>query len=214
MSVQSLVLIAVDRFGAVVFPFRSPLISSKLCPYFILATWIVSMAFHSPYLFFTKLVEYEGQLFCGYRWNEFFGSSSYVSNYFLARYIVFFYIPLVFLGVLYSIIFIKLKSAQKIPGEQSANAEQQRERRSRNVLKMAIAIVMGSALCWVPFTIVWLSHFFHSGIKFFSFFEVAMFMLISNCTINPCICFIFSSNYKRALSKLLRCLSNRVTNQE
>ena len=35
VSIQSLVLIAVDRFGAVVFPLRSPLISSKLCPFFI-----------------------------------------------------------------------------------------------------------------------------------------------------------------------------------
>ena len=32
VSIQNLVLIAVDRFGAVVFPLRSPLISSKLCP--------------------------------------------------------------------------------------------------------------------------------------------------------------------------------------
>ena len=38
VSIQSLVLIAVDRFGAVVFPLRSPLITSKLCPFFILAT--------------------------------------------------------------------------------------------------------------------------------------------------------------------------------
>ena len=34
VSIQSLVLIAVDRFGAVVFPFRPPVVSSKLCPYF------------------------------------------------------------------------------------------------------------------------------------------------------------------------------------
>ena len=34
VSIQSLVLIAVDRFGAVVFPLRSPFISSKLCPFF------------------------------------------------------------------------------------------------------------------------------------------------------------------------------------
>ena len=31
VSVQNLILIAVDRFGAVVFPLRSPLIRSKLC---------------------------------------------------------------------------------------------------------------------------------------------------------------------------------------
>ena len=32
VSVQSLLLITIDRFGAVVFPLRSPLIRSKLCP--------------------------------------------------------------------------------------------------------------------------------------------------------------------------------------
>ncbi len=64
VSIQSLVLIAVDRFGAVVFPLRSPLISSKLCPFFILATWIVAMVGQSPYLFALKLVEYQGGLMC------------------------------------------------------------------------------------------------------------------------------------------------------
>ena len=45
VSIQNLILIAVDRFGAVAFPLRSPLIRSKLCPCFILATWIVCRSF-------------------------------------------------------------------------------------------------------------------------------------------------------------------------
>ena len=57
VSIQNLILIAVDRFGAVVFPLRSPLIRSKLCPFFILATWIVAVAISSPYLFAKELVE-------------------------------------------------------------------------------------------------------------------------------------------------------------
>ena len=36
LSMQNLILIAVDRFGAVVFPLRCPLIRSKLCSFFIL----------------------------------------------------------------------------------------------------------------------------------------------------------------------------------
>ena len=48
VSIQSLVLIAVDRFGAVVYPLRSPLISSKLRSFFILATWIIAMAVQGP----------------------------------------------------------------------------------------------------------------------------------------------------------------------
>ena len=76
VSIQSLVLIAVDRFGAVVFPLRSPLISSKLCLFFILATWIVSIAVNSPYILVLKLVEYPEKLVCGLHWNELFGDSS------------------------------------------------------------------------------------------------------------------------------------------
>ena len=57
VSIQNLILIAVDRFGAVVFPLRSPLIRSKLCPFFILATWIVAVAVSSPHLFANELVE-------------------------------------------------------------------------------------------------------------------------------------------------------------
>ena len=44
VAIQSLVLIAVDRFVAVVYPLRFPLISSKLWTFFILAAWIVAMA--------------------------------------------------------------------------------------------------------------------------------------------------------------------------
>ena len=53
VSVENLVLIAVDRFGAVVFPLRPPLFGPKLCLFFILATWLVAVSLCSPSLFNT-----------------------------------------------------------------------------------------------------------------------------------------------------------------
>ena len=82
VSIQSLVLIAVDRFGAVVYPLRSPLISSKLCQFFILTTWIVAMAVQSPELLAVKLVDYQGRLACHIRWTEAFGEDFAIENYF------------------------------------------------------------------------------------------------------------------------------------
>ena len=76
VSVQSLVLITVDRFGTVVFPMHSLLISSKLCLVFIPATWIVASVVFTPYLFALKLVDKRGDLTCGLRWKETFGESS------------------------------------------------------------------------------------------------------------------------------------------
>ena len=61
--------------------------------------------------------------------------------YRLAISTIFIFVPTVQLVALYSIIMIKLKK-QVHPGEQSANAEEQSTRRNRNVLKMAIAIVL------------------------------------------------------------------------
>ena len=74
VSIQSMVLIAVGRFGAVVFPLRSLLVSSKLCPFFILTTWIVTMACLCPFLFRIKLVEHPEGLYCVFQRNEAFES--------------------------------------------------------------------------------------------------------------------------------------------
>ena len=73
VSIQNLILIAVDRFGAVVFPLRSPLIRSKLCPFFILATCMFAIVFISPDLLAFELVEYPEGASCVRRWKKVFG---------------------------------------------------------------------------------------------------------------------------------------------
>ena len=208
VSIQSLILIAVDRFGAVVFPLRSPLIRSKMCLFIIIASWIAAIAVNFPKLLTYKLVEYPENLVCKRRWNEAFGESSSYENYLLSYTIVFMFIPLMLIAILYIITYLKLKS-QKIPGEQLANALQQHQQRERNVLKMAIAIVLGFAMCWLPLaiwiivfsftdTIAWLNCTF----RYLSF--IVNLMALVNCAINPCICFIFSRKYRKELRTLLR----------
>ena len=210
VSIQSLVLIAVDRFGAVVFPLRSPLIRSKMCLFIIIASWIAAIAVNSPKLLAYNLVGYPEKLVCKRRWNEAFGGSSSHENYLLSYTIVFMFIPLVLITILYIITYLKLKSQNaKIPGEQMANAVQQRQQRERNVLKMAIAIVIGFAMSWLPLaiwiivvsftdTIIWLNCAF----RYLSF--IVNFMAMVNCATNPCICFIFSRKYRKEFRALLR----------
>ena len=204
VSAQSLVLIAVDRFGAVVFPLHSPLISSKLCPLFIVLTWVIAMTLLSPFWFAFKVVEYPqpGKLACILQWNEAFGESLNFEFYKLAIYVVLFYIPVFLITMLYAIILYKLKS-QKIPGEQTVNAEEQRAERNRNVLKMAVAIVLGFILCWVPVTIVTLQKNRGSWPCDIAFYDVVgVFMASANSAINPCICFVFSGNYRHGLHRI------------
>ena len=210
VSIQNLILIAVDRFGAVVFPLRSPLIRSKLCPFFIIATWIVAAAVSSPDLFTYELVEDPEGTRCVANWKtEAFGQSSSFASFSLAYYILFIYIPVLLLVILYSIIVIKLKT-QAHPGEQSANSQQQRDRRNRNVLQMSIAIVTVFVFCWLPYSINYLiplyqDRFTHLSCSFWIYNEVTFNMSFAYCAINPVICFMFSSNYRKALKRLIKC---------
>ena len=55
VSIQSMVLIAVDRFGAVLFPLRSPLISLEPSFFLILVSWIIAMAGIAPFVLEPKL---------------------------------------------------------------------------------------------------------------------------------------------------------------
>ena len=110
---------------------------------------------------------------------------------------------------------MQLKS-KKIPGEQSVNVEEQRAKRNRHVLKMAIAIVLGFVLCWLPWSTIKLLIMFAWDGRLpcgkILFWSISNVMSASNCAINPCICFFFSGNYQQGLKRLLavfvQCRSN------
>jgi len=164
------------------------------------------MAIYSPYLFAFKLVEYPGKLACKRRWSETFGKSSFEAGYFLGRYAVLFYIPFLLMTILYAVIVFKVKK-QKFPVEQSATVEENRTKRDKKVLKLAIAIVLGFTICWVPASIMIL-------LKFFAWdgrlpcgailsWDIILFMADA-LFINPCICVAFSSNYRQEFKRLLK----------
>ena len=210
VSIQSLLLIAVDRFVAVVFPLRSPLISSKQCRYFILVIWIVAMAVSCPNLIAIKVLEYSEGLFCGWQRNDKFGEFLSQQTYILGLIVVTRYVPLVLIAILYFVISLKIKS-QKIPGKQSANARERRLKKERNVLNMSVAIVLVFAVCWLPFSIYTLLFLYSSNIAIWSscgmqyFGTIAFLLANSYCAVNPCICFIFSGNYRQGLKNLIGC---------
>ena len=205
VSIQNLLLIAVDRFGAVVFPLRSPLIRSKLCPFFISAMWIVAGAVSSPNLFTFQLVEYSGEIQCQRRWKKAFGESSSFTDFLLPYCVLLIFIPVMLLVILYSIILVKLKT-QAHPG-QSVDTQQHRKRQNRNVLQMSIAIVSVFVSCWLPFytNLFVIEYSSVQSCAFLLYFDVAVVMTVAYCAINPITCFIFSTNYRQGLKRLMNC---------
>ena len=167
------------------------------------------MAVLSPFLVANKVVKYRERLMCVSLWMEIFGGT--FENYALAVVVVFFYTPFVLVVVLYSIILMKLKM-QAHPGEQSVSGEEQRTRRNRNVLKMAVAIFAVFFICLIPYfsnfviarfsapdSSIWFS------CSFVLYVIVTCYISYTNCAINPIICLIFSSNYRQALKRLINC---------
>ena len=206
VSIETLVLIAVDRFGAVVFPLRRPFITSKICPFLILATWISGVILVFPSLIAFQLVEHEGEWACVLRFTGNFLKEKHLQ----ASSLIFFALSLAMITILYLIILVKLK-LEKIPGEQSVIAKQQRRKRENKVLKMVVAIVSGFVLCWGPLTILTFLTVFSRdnttrlsrGVLQYRF--IADVMAYGNCAVNPCICFTFSGNFHDGLKSLLSC---------
>ena len=84
------------------------------------------------------------------------------------------------------------------------------DERSNSALKLSIAIVLGFALCWIPFSIFALVRLFADennatmSCGFKQLVEqVALLLSRTNSAMNPCICFIFSGNYRQGLKNLL-----------
>ena len=206
VSSQSLVLIAVDRFGTVVFPLRSPLISSNQCRFFILATWIIAMVVRCPILFFFEVLECPDGLEFTPLW------SPYFKHYTVAMIAVVFYVPLILITILYLTIALTIKS-QKTAGEQSVSRRGQRIKREKIILKISIAIVSAFTMGWLPLSIWWFVYFYSSdktviwscGFRYFT--EIVRFLMYSYCAVSPCICFIFIGHYRQGLKNLLNCFS-------
>ena len=191
-----MILIAVDRFGAVVFPLRSPLISSKLCPFFILSIWIVAIAVNSTELFVFKLVEYPEKLVCERHWNEVFGESSSLENYIMSCLVVFNFIS-VLIAILYIIIYLKLKS-QKIQASNIGQHWTTPENGAKCVKDdhcYCFRVSSGLAVPRYTFFLLFTNRIIWSNCGHPYFFYVVSLMAIANCAINPCICFISSGNY-------------------
>ena len=203
VSVQSLVLIAVDRFEAVVFPLRTPIMKRNRCLLFIFSTWILASAVYLPKCLAVRLVKYSQTPRCELQRSKVFGGELSHSTFLVATFVAFFYCPLFVISVLYAIISYKLKT-QETPGEHSAQVHQERLRRNKKVFKMSIAIVVGFVLCWIPWSIFDLLQEFHVNIPCSIFFLSITdgIMLLSSSAVNPCICFLFSSNYRKALKKI------------
>ena len=205
-SVLTLVVIALDRFFAVVYPFKRARVIRKI---WIVSTviWVLSGLSMSPYLYYYKsLLLQDGYHHCFVSWEPLAESWEASRIYFAFIFIALYLIPLFIIAIFYGIVSFKLW-IRRIPGNPSAANLRHAELSKRRTIKMLIIIVIVFSLCWLP------AHLMH----FFIFFDEetyykipSLWQLIAfgvsqgNSSINPYLYMALNRNFRRAYVDVLR----------
>lgn len=201
ISILSLVLMAADRFYAVVFPLKAPRVRFKTRVLLLVCSWVIAFISFAPY-FHVFAVR---KATCSLLWPNDHQRSMQIYSTILCC--VFTLIPFILLSVMYSVMLLILRN-QKIAQTHAKNTR--RQRNNRNIVFMALAIVIVFAACWGPYngfvftaTFVWKWKIPHNlQINLDAFFFTLYFLAACNAAINPCIYFIFIQKYRSALKRL------------
>ena len=207
VSVQTVVLIALERLVAVVFPLRVSMITLRMRVALIASTWIIGAAVHAPYFYIFKLKETDMGAYCVPSFAPAFiePQTSKIYGMFLSVFLFLFPFPL--LSLIYTIIVRTLMRERKAL-KHVMRGGIIRDKINRNVLKMALTIVAVFAICWAPFNIYMFILIFvwnwevprcHKT----SFRFAAIFLAYANTAINPCVYFAFVEHYRRSLRNAL-----------
>ena len=210
VSVESLLLISLDRFVAVVFPLKAKLISSKTRFICILFTWIIVIAVHAPYFYTFRLFPDGSEYYCQYNWGPAFDNDETSNRYVAATFLAIIVVPIGILIIVYGAIVITLKRSHSQRKKMSVSARSHGYQNNMQIIGLSVAIVTAFIFCMVPYLVfmfctifVWNWEdppicAFQTVIPF-----VAQFLVHSWSAVNPCICFIFSKNYCRSLKHIL-----------
>ena len=144
VSVESLLLIVVDRYIAIVLPFKAIHVSQRLRAAILFFTWVFALLFVLPYIQYTKIVRDGPHTLCRFAWKE-----RNRTVFHAVLFLMFYCLPLISIIVLYSRIMKKLRQVR--PGErEQENTRTRNLRQNRIVMKVFIWIVSAFFICWTP----------------------------------------------------------------
>lgn len=212
VSIESLVFITVDRFVAVVFPYRGPIMSLRTCKFVVIPLiWIIATAIHSPYFYLFRLQEIQNQTHCIPSWTPAFQNEKKVQKqYYLVILVVLILLPLLLLAILYSAIIFHLRVKSKKHCPSTARC-QRRVREDSKVIKKVVTIVIVFVICIIPINVFGVLLYFVWDLKIpcgaKDYIFASYFVLFSNSAINPCVYFILNERYRRELGEVVTRLS-------
>ena len=207
-AILSLLIIALDRYFAINFPFRK-LILQNHCKAFIATSWIVPGVSSLPmFVANNVIIETDGFILCIEEWPSPLDSMKSYRNYTIVLFVIFYLLPLIAISLIYSCIFSKLWKRKQPGNFLSSRSESVFSRSRRKTLKMFLAVVICFALCWLPFHVIFFMvtydrEMYICGIPVDLHF-VSFFFGHAISALNPCICIIFNKDYRDGLRRIMR----------
>ena len=211
VSILTVVLIAIDRFLNLVFPYKPARINKRTCLKLIICIWVLAGCSSSFQLFTFRLVRHDATSYCVYKGA--LNTSAYFENmesYEIDNIVVFVFltaIPLCLLVVMYTCIVFAL-NCQSTGLQLAPDAVRQRAKENRNVTFLSLTIVAVFAAAWVP---LWAFYFAkqYKGIDVNScavkaLWYLALFIPFTHCAINPILYYKFNDKYRQGFRKLIR----------
>ena len=208
VSIQSIVVITLDRYTGVVQPFRLPFITPKRLKCVIAFIWLISMGLHGIYFYIARLQRMNGINICSFSFEPAFDNLQALRIHFTIVSVFLIAIPFAIVTVLYSLIFRALRRQKPIWKECSSSLMTSRRKENTKITKKILAIIFLFLICILPIDIIGFLFFFlwdkeiPCGMDQLSF--AAKFIFHSNASLNPCIYFLLNGRYRRALRHLVK----------
>ena len=208
VSIQTVVLIAVERLVAVVFPLRVKMFTSRLRVALIVSTWILGAALHAPYFYTFKLIDFGTEVDCVPSWEPAFEEPKTGKIYITFLFVFLNLIPFSLLSFVYIVIVWTLAKERNSLKGATHGGVRVHGRMNKNVLKMALTIVGAFAVCWAPvnvhaFILIFVWNWEAPRCELASFRFAAVFLAYANTAVNPCVYFAFVEHFRRSLRKAI-----------
>lgn len=201
VSIVSMVVIATERFHAILFAMKPPLISRKLACKIIALTWVFAVVFRSNYLYAASLMIYYNNRYCML-------SNPAVKTSLIAQLCLFAISG--FLLMVFYISIITTLFRNKTACSDLAEAVKQREKENRRVTCMLVVVVVVFYSVWTPNLVNSILYVIYPR---FGFKQPCYFQWLTEVTlpvlhtvITPVVYYIFNNKYRKAFKELLCCL--------
>jgi len=211
-TILCLAFMAIDRFFAVVYPWKRRSLWFRQAKFVTPLTWIMSFALMA--IMAVVYYVYDPTSQCGI---DILGNQTRtIRSLFLYLFAISYFIPLVFIS------FLHAKTAHEVwfrqaPGVQLINNQQrQREITKRKAVRMLVIIVVVFALCWLPAQVIHL-YWAKTAWRVDDAPGIVMYLAFwlghANSAINPWLYIFLSSKIYSAFTKMIRRQPNERSRQ-